>query len=122
MTEDERREVGRTRRLIFQNIANGVPPEKVGEDFRLSQLEVDQARRFVANKITEYLVLRRQPPLPCDDVKAIRWNRRPLLGVLMKIGDLDLSTQLILGKITVQAFDHPEMIEGASRRMAEANK
>lgn len=120
MTEEERRALGKSRRLVFQNVANGVPPERVGADLRLSQLEVEQAVRFVTKKITEHLVLRRQPPIPCDDVRAIRWNRRALLGVLAKIGDLDLSTQLILSKITVQAFDHPEMIEGAQRRMSEA--
>jgi len=121
VTEDERRAKGRTRRLVFQNLANGVPPEKVRTDLQLSALEVEQAERFVCKKITEYLVLRRQPPIPCHDLREIRWNRRGLLGVLANIGDLDLSTDLILARITVQAFDHPEMIEGASRRMKEAS-
>lgn len=120
MTEEERRALGRTRRLVFQNIANGVPVERVGEDLRLSRLEIDQALRFVTRKITEHLVMRRQPPIACGDLRAIRWHRKALLGVLARIGDLDLSTDLILSKITVQAFDHPEMIEGAQRRMAEA--
>lgn len=119
-SEDARKEMGRRRRLIFQNLANGVPAEKIMGAFEMSALEVEQARRFVARKITEYLVLRRQPPIACADEREIRWNRRGLLGVLANIGDLDLSTDLILSRITVQAFDHPEMIEGASRRMAEA--
>lgn len=122
MTEEERRALGNRRRLVFQNMANGVPVEKIGADLRLSSTEVEQARTFVARKITEYLVLRRQPPLPCANLKEIRWNRRALLGVLAKIGDLDLSSQLILSRITVQAFDHPEMIEGAAARMQEAYK
>lgn len=109
-----------TRRLVFENLANGVPPERVMVDLQLSQLEVDQARRFVAQKITQHLVLRRQPPIACGDVREIRWNRRTLLGVLACLGDLDLSTDLILSKILVQSFDHPEMIEGAARKMAEA--
>lgn len=121
MTEDERRATGRGRRLVFQNLANGVPPEKIGEDLRLSALELGQAQRFIAKKITEYLVLRRQPPIPCDSIKDIRWHRRALLGVLAKIGDIDLSTDLILAKITVQALDHPEMLEGAKHRMSEAH-
>lgn len=120
MTEDERRALGLTRRLVFENLCNGVPAEKVGEDLRLSQLEVDQARRFVARKITEYLALRRQPPIDCDDLRGMRWNRGRCLGVLARIGDIDLSTDLILAKITVQALDHPDMIDGASRTMAEA--
>lgn len=122
MTEEERRALGHRRRLVFQNMANGVPIEKIGADLRLSSTEVEQARTFVAKKITEYLVLRRQPPLPCANIKEIRWNRRALLGVLARIGDIDLSSQLILSRITVQAFDHPEMIEGAKARMDEANQ
>ena len=65
-------------------------------------------------------MLRRQPPIPCEDWRAIRWNRLKLLGVLAKIGDKDLSTDLILGKVTIQALDHPEMLEGAQHRMAKA--
>jgi len=119
MTEAERRTLGGVRRLVFQNLANGLPVERVMEDLKLSQLEVDNARRFVARKITQHQVQRRQPTIPCDDIRAIRWNRRPLLAVLARIGDLDLSTDLIL-KITTQALDHPEMIEGAKHRMSEA--
>jgi hypothetical protein len=121
MTEDERRALGQTRRLVFQNLANGVPEEHVMAALRLSQLEVDQARRFVARKITQHQVLRRQPTIPCGDARAIRFNRRALLGVLARIGNLDLATDLILGRITEQALDHPEMIEGAKHRMAEAH-
>lgn len=120
MTEDERRALGHRRRMVFQNLANGVPIERICGSLRLSPLEVEQAQAFVAKKITEYLVLRRQPPLPCGNLKEIRWNRRALLGVLAKIGDVDLSSQLILKRITVQALDHPEMIDGASARMSEA--
>lgn len=120
MTEDERRALGQTRRLVFQNIANGVPGERVMVDLRLSQLEIDQAIRFVCKKLTEHLVLRRQPPIACHDEASIRWNRRQLLAVLARIGDIDLSTDLILSKVTVQSLDHPEMVEGVGRRMAEA--
>lgn len=121
MTEEERRRLGQTRRHVFQNLANGVAPDRVGAALRLSSTEVEQARAFVARKITEHLVLRRQPPIPCGDVREMRWNRRALLGVLALIGDLDLSSQLTLSRITVQAIDHPEMIEGARARMLEAS-
>lgn len=120
MTEEERRRLGQMRRMVFQNLANGVSPEKVGEALRLSALEVEQAQTFVSRKIVEYLTLRRQPPLPCTNLKEIRWNRRALLGVLAKIGDVDLSSQLILSKVLVQDLDHPSMIEGARARMNEA--
>lgn len=121
MTEEERRALGGARRMVFQNLANGVPLEKIRTDMKMSELEIEQAQKFVSRKITEYLVLRRQPPIPCANVKEIRWNRRGLLAVLAKIGDIDLSSSLILRNVTVQAFDHPEMIEGASRRMQEAS-
>jgi len=119
MTEDERRALGATRRLVFQNLANGVPAAHVRENLRLSDLEIEQARAFVSRKITEYLMLRRQPPIPCQTMGEIRWNRAPLQAVLARIGDIDLSTDLILSRILVQAMDHPEMIEGASRKMEE---
>lgn len=119
MTEDERRALGKTRRLVFQNLANGVPAEQVRQQMHLSDLEIEQATAFVCRKITEYLVLRRQPPIPCQTMHEIRWNRVALQATLARIGDIDLSTDLILSRITVQAMDHPEMIEGASRRMQE---
>lgn len=120
MTEDERRRLGQSRRFAFENLANGVPEAKICEDLKLSAAELEQARRFVARKITEHLFLRRQPPIACDSLRWIRWNRVKLLAVLGRIGDLDLSSDLILSRLTVQAMDHPEMIEGASRTMAEA--
>jgi hypothetical protein len=134
MTEDERRIVGETRRAVFQNVANGLPQERVMEVMRMSQVEVERAVKAVARKITEWLVYARQPPIACDNVGLIRLNRKRLLAVLTKIGDLSLGSDFILfpdrktgelikvqfGKIMTQAMDHPEMIDGASRRMAEA--
>ena len=135
MTEDERRALGRTRRLVFQNIANGVPVEQIRESLRLSALEVEQAQAFVARKITENRTLRRQPTIPCGTLAEIRYNRRALLGVLSLIGDLDLSTTIHLlrgsdgteqsvsfSKLMVQQIDHPEILEGASHRLEEAYK
>ena len=133
MSEEERRAMGRARRLVFVNLANGVPAEKIGVDLRLSALEIEQARAFVARKINEHLVLRRQPPIDCGDVRAMRWNRLALLVVLARMGDLDLSTtihlmhkpdgttrEVSIGRLTMQAMDHPEMIQGAQARMQEA--
>jgi len=120
MTEAERRALGQTRRLVFQNIANGVPPEQVREAMKLSDLEIDQALTFVRRKIAEHLVLRRQPPIDASDVKAMRFNRKPLLGVLARIGDLDLSSELLLARVTVQALDHPDMVDGMKHRMNQA--
>ena len=120
MTDEERRAIGTTRRLVFQNLANGVPVEMIRTTLHLSDLEIDQARDFVAKKITQHLILRRQAPIPCTTMADIRWNRIDLLSVLAKIGDLDLSNALVLRRMLVQPMDHPEMIEGARARMAEA--
>jgi hypothetical protein len=119
MTPEERRAKGRMRRLVFQNLANGVPREQIREDLRLSDLEIDQAREFVGRKITENRTLRRQPPIPCLTLAEIRFHRRELLGVLSVIGDIDLSTDLILSKLLVQSLDHPSMIAEARDRMEE---
>jgi len=131
MTEDERRALGQTRRLVFQNLANGVPAPQIREALKLSELEVDQARRFVAKRIAEFRFLKKQPPIPCDDVRSIRFNRKALLGVLARLDDLFLSTEILIRphangdrtrftlKLSTQALDHPEMIEGAKHRMDE---
>lgn len=120
LPDEDRRALGQTRRLVFQNVANNVPPERVGQVLFLSALEVEQALAFVGRKITEYLVLRRQAPIPCHDLRMIRLHRRELLAALSKIGDLDLSSDLLLAKVTIQNIDHPEMIQGMQHQMAKA--
>ena len=119
------------RRLVFQNLAIGVPVEQIMADFQLSQLEVDHIRRHVGRKLCGHRVLDRQAPIACDNVRDIRANRRALLGVLARLGNLDLSSDLILitdkagvvtgsfGKIVTQSIDHPEMIDGANHKMSE---
>ena len=119
-SETTRRILGQTRRMVFQNIANGVPRDQIREALRLSDLEIEAAQAFVGKKITQYLIQRRQPPIPCLTERDIRWHRIALLALLARLGDVDLSTPLVLSKMLVQALDHPEMIEGAQRRMAEA--
>lgn len=135
MTEADLRALGATRRAVFQNLANGLPEARLMEDLRLSQLELDQARRAVARKIGDWLMYAKQAPIACASVREILWNRRPLLAVLARIGDLSLGSDFItfadrktgrlvkvqFGRITTQALDHPEMIEGAKHRMAEAH-
>jgi hypothetical protein len=52
MTENE--SLGCDRRLIFENVANGVPIETIMATFLRSRLEVQKEVEFVARKITEY--------------------------------------------------------------------
>ena len=111
----------RIRRHVFQNVCNGVPRDQIRESLHVTDLEIDQAVAFVGKKITQHLIQRRQPPIECLTERDIRWNRLPLLMLLARIGDLDLSTGLVLRKMLVQALDHPEMIDGAQRRLAEAS-
>lgn len=120
MTEDERRALGLRHRLAFQNVVNDVPADRIRTDLRMSQEEVDRSVAHVARKIGEYLAIRRQPPILCQTQHDRRWNRLALLAVLARIGDLDLSSVLMVVKVEVQQIDHPEMVTGAKARMAEA--
>jgi hypothetical protein len=127
MDERERKRVGETRRLIFENIANGVPVDRVMETFALSNLEVQKEVAFVAGKIREYRFRRcadgsphGAPPLPCDTFAEIRQNRKALLETLAKLGPLYLSSDLILPRIQIQKLDHPEMVREAAFRMSHA--
>lgn len=107
---------------MFGNIANGVPTPQIMVDLQLSQLEVDQARQFVAKKITQYLVQRRQPTIACNDMGAIRANRGRLLAVLQRMGNIDLSTDLILD-IKIQDIDaHAGTIADINHSMQKAYK
>ena len=121
MTDEARRALGKTRRLIFQNVATGVPDESVRDALHVSQLEIDQGVAFVAKKLREYLAIERQPPVMCDTRAAIYWNRRQLLAALARIGDKQLGSDLLLGRVVVQALDHPEMIAGAAHRLSHSH-
>jgi len=120
MTEAERRKLGALRRLVYQNLANGVPSAAIKEGLHVSDLEIAQVQAFVGRKINENRTIRREPVIACGTLAEIRYNRRHLLGVLSLIGDLDLSTDLILTKLTTQSLDHPSMLTEAAHRMQSA--
>ena len=107
---------GEERRLIFQNIANGVPVEKVMAAFLRSEKEVWDEVEYVGRKIREYRFRRNLPPLEHQGAVAIRRNRVALLDTLSKLGREYLSGDFILPKITVQTLDSPGMIKEAGRR------
>jgi len=102
------------RRAIFVNVANGVPMDQVRSAFKRSQTEIDREIRFVARKIKEYRFRRRMPPLECDDIKSIRWNRLALLHTLRLLGPEYLGSELILPNITVQTLSSPKDLKGAA--------
>lgn len=107
---------GEERRLIFQNIANGVPMESIMAAFRRSEKEIWDEVEYVGRKIREYRFRRHMPPLEVQGIRAIRLNRLALLETLEKLGPEYLASDLVLPKITIQSLDSPGMIKEASRR------
>lgn len=114
---DDRLRIGEERRLIFQNYANGVPVETIMEVYRRSQAEVEKDVEFVVKKLREYRFRRQLPPLDCSDERMIRFNRRPLLETLNKLGPEYLSSELILPKIGVQQLDSPAIVREAAQHV-----
>lgn len=117
MTEAERIARGIVRKLMFENVANGVPREDIMAAFRRSSEELNREVAFVAKKIKEYRFRRRMPPLECSSEQDIRWNRKALLETLAKLGPLYLSSELLIPKITVQKVDHPSFAREAAHRV-----
>lgn len=107
-------QAGERRRMVFENVANGVPMDQVRSAFKLSQTEIDKDLRFVARKIREYRFRRRMPPLACDGVHDIRWNRVALLETLAKLGPEYLESDLIIPKIEIQSLSSDRDLKAAA--------
>lgn len=118
--------LGEERRLIFENYANGVDVEDLKTAFKRSAAEIQKEIFFVAKKIKEYRFRRcvdasqhAAPPVACDTLLDIRVNRFALFETLRKIGNLTLSSELLLPKIIVQNVrDKKDMREVAHRLRA----
>lgn len=124
---DSRESLGQTRRLIFQNYANGVDVEAMKAPFRRSAAEIEREIAFVAKKIKEYRFRRcaegsphAAAPVACDTLLDIRLNRLALLDTLRRLGDLYLSSELILPRIVLQKVDSPEALREAGHRVNAA--
>lgn len=76
---------GERRKLVFANLANGVPLPHVMEAFHLSELEVMADFRFIAGKIRSYRFERIMPPIPCDTIAEARADHVELLHTLARI-------------------------------------
>jgi hypothetical protein len=109
--------LGQTRRLIFENVANGVPMPKIMAAFRRSEAEVWQEVEFVGRKIREARFRTRMPPVEHQGLAAIRFNRKVLLETLRQLTDAYLSSGLIIPKIGVQSLDSPAIIREAAQRV-----
>lgn len=74
------------RRLIFENLANGVGVEQVARDFGKNSIEeVMVDFRFVALKIKSYAFARLMPYIALDSVEHARQNRFVALTILAKL-------------------------------------
>lgn len=93
--------LGEERRLIFENVANGVPTEQIMAAFHRSEADVMREVAFVAKKLREYRFKRHLPPLACETVREIRINRLALLETVGKLGPRYLSSSLELPTIYV---------------------
>jgi hypothetical protein len=113
-TEVER--LGDERRLIFENVANGVPIQQVMSVFRRSEKEVMDEVQFVARKICEYRFRGRLPPLSCSTLKDISWNRLALLETVARLGSNFLGTSLTLPKIHTGDLNDPHVRQEARAR------
>lgn len=108
--------LGEDRRLIFENVANGVPIQQVMNVFRRSEKEVMDEVQFVGKKIAEYRFRRHQPPLSYTTLNEIFINRRALLDTLRRLGDVYLSTSLLIPQVYVGSLDDPHVVQEAEHR------
>jgi hypothetical protein len=111
-------QLGEERRLIFENVANGVPIQQVMSAYRRSEKEVMADVEFVGKKITEYRFRKAMPPLSCSTLKDISWNRLALLDTLRGLNDAYLGTSLLIGKIHIGVLDDPHVMQEAKGRGA----
>lgn len=107
---------GEERRLIFQNVANGVSIEKIKAAFHRSEKEVWDDVEFVGRKIREYRFRRHLPPLEHQGVRAITLNRKALLETLSKLGPEYMVSDLVIPNIKIQILDTPGTIKEAAQR------
>lgn len=88
-------------RLIFLNIANGVPIIKLMQDFQKSEKEIMEILAFVASKIKNYTFKRGMPFIKCEVIEDIKNNKMRLLSI---IDMLDLNKPIEF-KVTSQDCD-----------------
>ena len=124
MTEEERRKLSEKRRLVYENVANGVELETIRTAFKVSEMEIIQIVAFVGKKITEYRFRRAAeggkgaaPPIACSTLVDARLNRKAALETLGKLGPVYLSSELILPKIAIQKVERRADVEEVRYRM-----
>jgi hypothetical protein len=130
LTEVEK--TGERRRLVFSNIANGVPLTSVMAVFKMSELEVTNDLKFVLRKIMEYRYAMTvnggsktspfvAPIIPADSHADILVHGKSMLVTLTKLGNQTLGSDIFIYKpIKSQKLDHPSVIGEMSHRVNRA--
>lgn len=130
MTEIEQK--GERRRLVFTNIANGVPLPDVMAAFKMSELEVTNDLQFVLRKIKEYRYAMTvnggskssplvAPMIAADTYADVLAFGKSMLVTLSKLGNQTLGSELFLYKpIKSQKIDHPSSMQEVNHRMSPA--
>lgn len=104
MTDAERERLAETRRLIFKNLANKVPLDKIKGAFRLSEKEVNDHFRFVARAIKEYRFKRALTYHRLDSFADAVLGRMVFLATLDKIGPIRLTSDHKFSDIQAMAM------------------
>lgn len=96
-------ELATERKLIFQNLLNGVPVAQVAQAFhRASEKEVLEDFRFVALKIKCYAFQRAFPYIPMDTVAEAAQNKMAILDILSKV---NLDVLPVFSSVKVEGFN-----------------
>lgn len=94
---------GERRRLVFTNLANGLPVQRVMEAFQLSERDVMADFEFVCTKIRSYRFERVMPLVPCDSISAVRQNQAEVLHTLTKLNLETAPTFAKVGSLPLEA-------------------
>jgi len=105
---------GERRKLVFTNLANGLPVERIMAAMRMSEAEVLADFNFVCRKLRSYKFERQMPPTPCSTVAEVRANRVDLLFTLTR---LNADTDPTFSKIETLPFS-----PGGSGGISEAER
>ena len=93
------------RKLIFTNIANGVPIAKIMEAFHKSEKEIMDIFHLVIRKINSYCASNDCPFVECGTIGDVRRNRFRLFP-FVDVVNLD---KPVIFKVTTQPFDQKYM-------------
>lgn len=82
---DDRVKMAERRKLIFQNLVNGVPQEALRETFQATDKEIGGIFEYVTRKVRSYRFERGMPFVKCDTVDAARRNQALVLHTLERL-------------------------------------